>query len=227
MPEPVIEVRDCWKTYGEGSARVHAVCGVSLSVAPAEFIAIRGPSGCGKSTLLNLMGALDVPSQGSVTVGGKNLAALSDVGRSRIRRTDVATIFQSFNLLPTLRVIENVCLPGHLLRRPVSDVERDALRLLAAVGLENRSLAWPETLSGGEMQRAAVARALMNRPRVVLADEPTGNLDTVNAQRVTDLIAGLCQENGTAVVLVTHSAETAAMASRQLVMRDGRIEPEP
>ncbi|HET6387095.1 MAG TPA: ABC transporter ATP-binding protein [Armatimonadota bacterium] len=222
--DPVIRVIDCWKSYEEGGVPVHAVREVNLDVLPGEFLAIAGRSGSGKSTLLNLMGAMDTPSRGSVQIRGNDLAQSTDRQRAEIRRRDVATIFQSFNLLPTLRAAENVMLPGRLMRRPPAQLQREVDALLESVGLAGRASAWPDTLSGGELQRVAIARALINSPAVILADEPTGNLDSHNAELVLDLLVDLCRRHGAAIVMVTHSLEAAARADRMVTMSDGRLE---
>ena len=219
----VIRLEDCWKTYYQGSSETHAVQNVSLEVHRGEFAAITGRSGSGKSTLLNLMGALDTPTRGAVEVLGKNLAGLSDDQLAAVRRRDVSTVFQAYNLLPTLTVRENVELPAHLLSRRPADIESDVAALLESVGLAEHADDWPDSLSGGEAQRVAIARALVNHPAAVLADEPTGNLDSANAENILSLLRQLCEIRGAAIVMVTHSAEAAARADRIITMRDGRI----
>jgi putative ABC transport system ATP-binding protein len=215
------------KSYGGGSgaAGVDALLGVSLALEPGSFTALLGPSGCGKSTLLNLLGGLDRPTAGRVLVNGKDLATLSEDDRDAYRRKTAATVFQFFNLLPTMTALENVALP--LLLEGVSppDADARAARGLLDVGLVEKEHAYPYELSGGQMQRVAVARALANEPVLLLADEPTGNLDSKTGRQVLALVSGLVMERGITVVMATHSAEAAAHASRILRLRDGRLEP--
>jgi putative ABC transport system ATP-binding protein len=220
---PAIEVEVVERTYGRGDSEVHALQRVSLSVAKGEFVAIMGPSGSGKSTLLNLIGALDRPSAGRVLAGGRDIAALNAREAARYRRREVGFVFQSFNLLPRLTVLENVALP--LMFEGVVPAERDrkARGLLEDLGLGGRLQHKPGTLSGGEKQRVAIARALVNDPRVLLADEPTGNLDSKNAQAAMELLVELNRTRRQTIFLITHEAEVARHASRVVHMRDGRI----
>jgi putative ABC transport system ATP-binding protein len=215
------------KSYGggRGATGVDALLGVSLALEPGSFTALLGPSGCGKSTLLNLLGGLDRPTAGRVLVDGKDLATLSEDDRDAYRRKTAATVFQFFNLLPTMTALENVALP--LLLEGVSPTDADvrAARGLLDVGLADKEHAYPYELSGGQMQRVAVARALANEPALLLADEPTGNLDSKTGEQVLSLVAGLVKERGITVVMATHSAEAAARASRILRLRDGRLVP--
>jgi putative ABC transport system ATP-binding protein len=215
------------KSYGAGrlAAGVEALAEVSLVLEPGSFTALLGPSGCGKSTLLNLLGALDRPTSGRILVDGRDLAALSENDRDRYRRKTAATVFQFFNLLPTMTALENVALP--LLLDDVAPGEADAraARGLAAVGLSDKERAYPYELSGGQMQRVAVARALANEPTLLLADEPTGNLDSKAGEQVLGLVAALVRERGITVVIATHSSEAASYASRVLRLRDGRLQP--
>jgi len=212
------------KSYGGGgTAAVDALLDVSFALAPGSFTALVGPSGCGKSTLLNLLGALDVPSSGRILVEGKDLARLSESERDAYRRRTAATIFQFFNLLPTMTALENVALP--LLLDGVAPVEADARAAegLREIGLSGKQGAFPYELSGGQMQRVAVARALANGPALLLADEPTGNLDSKAGRDVLELIRGLVEERRVTCVMATHSAEAAAFAGSVLRMKDGRI----
>jgi len=215
------------KSYGggRGAAGVDALAGVSLSLEPGTFTALLGPSGCGKSTLLNLLGALDRPTAGRVLVDGRDLATLSEDERDAYRRKTAATVFQFFNLLPTMTALENVALL--LLLEGVSPAKADAraARGLADVGLGDKERAYPYELSGGQMQRVAVARALANEPALLLADEPTGNLDSKTGEQVLSLVLGLVKKRGITVVMATHSAEAAARASRILRLRDGMLVP--
>jgi putative ABC transport system ATP-binding protein len=215
------------KSYGggRGAAGVDALLGISLTLEPGSFTALLGPSGCGKSTLLNLLGALDRPTTGRVLVDGRDLATLSEDDRDGYRRKTAATIFQFFNLLPTMTALENVALPLLLEGVSPADANIRAARGLADVGLADKERAYPYELSGGQMQRVAVARALANEPALLLADEPTGNLDSRTGEQVLSLVARLVKERGITVVMATHSAEAAARASRILRLRDGRLEP--
>ena len=215
------------KSYGggRGAAGVDALLGVSLALEPGSFTALLGPSGCGKSTLLNLLGALDRPTAGRVLVDGKDLATLSEDDRDAYRRKTAATVFQFFNLLPTMTALENVALPLLLEGVSPADADARAARGLLDVDLGDKEHAYPYELSGGQMQRVAVARALANEPALLLADEPTGNLDSVTGEQVLALVSGLVKERGITVVMATHSAEAAAHASRILRLRDGRLEP--
>ena len=215
------------KSYGggRGAAGVDALLGVSLALEPGSFTALLGPSGCGKSTLLNLLGGLDRPTAGRVLVDGKDLATLSENDRDAYRRKTAATVFQFFNLLPTMTALENVALPLLLEGVSLADADVRAARGLLDVGLADKEHAYPYELSGGQLQRVAVARALANEPALLLADEPTGNLDSKTGEQVLTLVAGLVKEHGITVVMATHSAEAAAHASRILHLRDGRLEP--
>jgi putative ABC transport system ATP-binding protein len=216
-----------FKSYdpGPGSSPVEALADVSLALAPGTFTALLGPSGCGKSTLLNLLGALDRPTTGRVVVDGRDLATLREDERDRYRRRTAATIFQFFNLLPTMNALENVALPLLLDGVPPGEADARAASLLDEVGLSGRKGAYPYELSGGQMQRVAVARALANRPTLLLADEPTGNLDSKTGTQVLDLVSGLVADKGITVVMATHSADAAARASRILRLLDGRLVP--
>jgi putative ABC transport system ATP-binding protein len=227
---PVVEMRDVTKRYagaldgeaGGSVATVDALRGVSLSVGPGELVAIVGPSGSGKSTLLNLMGALDRATSGVVRIHGQDLAVLDDDGITALRRDRIGFVFQFFNLLPTLSALENVMLPSLLAGRRTREVRETARAQLAAVGLEKRTGHRPDQLSGGEMQRVAIARALAADPPLVLADEPTGNLDTRTGEGVLDLLTGAA--GARTVVLVTHDTRIAQRADRVLSIRDGVVE---
>jgi putative ABC transport system ATP-binding protein len=214
-----------WYLPGPGSAPVEALADVSLEIEPGSFTALLGPSGCGKSTLLNLLGALDLPTRGRVVVDGRDLAALSENERDTYRRRTAATVFQFFNLLPTMNALENVALPLLLDGAAAAEADGRASALLAEVGLSGKEHAYPYELSGGQMQRVAVARALANRTTLLLADEPTGNLDSKTGTQVLDLVSALVGEKGITVVMATHSADAAARASRVLRLLDGRLVP--
>lgn len=200
---------------------VQALCGVDLAIGEGEFVAIQGPSGCGKSTLLHILGALDVPTAGEVRFRGRRMDDIGD--RAAFRARTIGYIFQSFHLLPTLSAVENVMVP--MLEMPWSRRRRRerAAELLRAVGLADRMDHRPFALSGGERQRAAIARSLANDPAVLLADEPTGNLDSASAARVLDLLRMFHSERGMAMVVVTHDPSVAGQAARRLQMQDGRI----
>ncbi len=212
------------KSYGRGETAVRAVAGVSLAIAPREFVAIVGPSGSGKSTLLHLMAGLDLPDAGQVFVGGKSLQALSDDAVTVLRRRQIGVVFQFFNLLPMLTAEENVALPLVLDGVRLRAARPRARAMLERVGLGHRARHRPDQLSGGEMQRVAIARALVTGPLVLLADEPTGNLDSHTGEEILALVREMAERHGQAVVMVTHDARAAAHAQRVLAMRDGQVE---
>ena len=220
---PVARLVEVVKEYSLGAQRVRAVDGITLEVPCGEFLALMGRSGSGKSTVLNLLAGIDVASSGQVWVEGQELGRLTDDALTRLRRDRLGIIYQFFNLLPTLSVRENVALPALLAGARERDALERADTLLGEVDLENRAAARPHTVSGGEMQRAAVARALIHRPALLLADEPTGNLDSLNADQVLALLRRVGEAHALTVVLVTHSREAAAIADRVVELRDGRI----
>lgn len=219
----VLVIDSVEKTYNGGLRPVAALRGVSFEAGAGEFIALMGPSGCGKSTLLHLVGGMDFPSKGRVSLDGVVLNELGEEALARMRRTSIGFVFQFFNLLPTLTVVENVSLP--MLLDGASEIQssKRSNDLLDRVGLAERAYHFPAQLSGGELQRAAVARAVVTRPRVVLADEPTGNLDTDSGSQVMKLLADLNRDSGVTILLATHSEEAAGYASRMIRMRDGLI----
>jgi ABC-type lipoprotein export system ATPase subunit len=219
----VVTLDKVTKEYrGDGQA-VRAVDGVSLDIAPGSFVALVGRSGCGKSTLLNLAGAMDFPTSGEVRVDGTATSTLDDAGITRLRREKVGFIFQSFQLLPTLSVAENVELPL-LLAGAGGDARAAAMLRLEWVELESLSARLPHQLSGGQMQRVAIARALVHEPKLLLADEPTGNLDTMTGNVILALLRRIATEQKTAILMATHSSEAAALSDSVVFMRDGRIE---
>ncbi|HRY45580.1 MAG TPA: ABC transporter ATP-binding protein [Thermoanaerobaculia bacterium] len=222
----VVEVRKSWGEGGSGGdgTVAEALAGVSFVLEPGELVALLGPSGCGKSTLLHLLGGLDRPTSGQVTVNGHDLARLSEADLDLYRRRTAATVFQLFNLLPTMTALENVALPLLLDGVPASEADGRAERLLGEVGLAAKSGSFPWQLSGGQMQRVAVARALVASPALLLADEPTGSLDSRSGAQVLDLIAELASARGVTVLLATHSEPAAGRARRVLRLRDGLLE---
>jgi len=220
----MIELIDTTKTYYQGRRVVSAVRGVSLAVQGGEFVAIMGPSGSGKSTLMHLMGALDTPTTGRAVFQGEDLQSLTDTARSLLRRNRIGFVFQAFNLLPTLTAAENVALPLLLGGSPRRETLNRARASLERVGLSERADHFPEEMSGGEMQRVAVARALVTSPDAVLCDEPTGNLDSVTSREILTLLAGLPEPGRRAVVMVTHDANAAQYGTRIVRIRDGVVE---
>jgi putative ABC transport system ATP-binding protein len=221
---PAIDLAQVSRTYGLGTAdEVRALRQVDLQIPPGEFLSVEGPSGCGKTTLLNLLGLLDSPTAGEVRWDGRTVGQLPDRERSRLRLTGVGFIFQRFYLLPTLTARENVELPMRPLRVSRTERARRASALLAEVGLAGRERAFPHQLSGGEEQRVAVARSLANRPGVLLADEPTGELDSANTRAILDLLVRVRGDRNATLLLVTHNPEVAGRARRHLTMRDGTI----
>ncbi len=223
QPIPMLEFIEVVKSFGTGPLEVRALGGISLRVDPGEFVAIMGPSGCGKSTLLHLAGALEEPSAGRVIVGGADLATLDARARSELRRRAVGYVFQRLNLIPALTAVENVMLPLELDGIATGDARRTALDALRSVGLDHHLDRYPDDFSGGQQQRIAIARAIVGERRLLLADEPTGALDTLNSDHVVELLRTLCDEHGTSVVMVTHEPRFASWADRVVFLRDGRI----
>jgi putative ABC transport system ATP-binding protein len=226
MQPPALVAREVEKTYGDAGEPVVALRRVSLTLEAGEFVAIMGPSGCGKSTLLHVCGAMDRPTRGSVRIGEQELAALDDAALTRVRRETIGFVFQFFNLLPMLTVRENIALPRLLAGADASSTLRDATQLAGRVGLAHRLDHRPAQLSGGELQRAAIARALVHRPALLIADEPTGNLDSANGAHILDLLVELHAETGVSILLATHAEDVARLADRIIRMKDGRIERE-
>jgi len=218
-----IEARDVAKVYGAGSAEVRALRGVDLTVAGGEFVAIMGPSGSGKSTLLHILGALETPSAGTVAVGGLRYEGLDDRSLTRFRRDHIGFVFQFFNLLSSLSAHENVLLPALIAGRSDDASRRRSLELLARVGLGDRAEHLPSELSGGEQQRVSIARALLLEPELILADEPTGNLDSHAGRDVLGLLREINREDGHTVVMVTHDPRAAAVSDRVVFLRDGQV----
>lgn len=222
--DAILKTEDLKMTYRVGKVDVNALRGVNLSVAPGEFVSIMGPSGCGKSTLLHILGALLKPSAGRVIIDGEELAAMSDASRTDLRRRKIGFVFQRFNLFPTLTAEGNLKLAEHIHGNGRSAVDENTRReILQLLRLENKMRHKPLELSGGEQQRVAIARAIINRPAIILADEPTGNLDTENSTIVLDMLRKLNRELNQTVVMITHNPEAAAIASRTIEMRDGMI----
>ena len=220
---PVLEVLDVYKSYQRGDQAVRALRGVTLRVSASELVAVVGPSGCGKSTLLHVCGAMDRPSQGEVRFRGRDLGSLDDDALTKLRRQSVGFVFQSFNLLPTLTVAQNIGLPLLLDGQLEGDAMRAAATMAEQVGLSSRLEHLPQQLSGGEAQRAAIARAVIHQPVVLMADEPTGNLDSENGIRVLELLVALNRESNTSIVLATHDEYVASRMGRVVPMQDGQI----
>jgi putative ABC transport system ATP-binding protein len=223
---PRLTATDLHKTYVTGEARVTALAGVSFTLDEGDFLALMGPSGCGKSTLLHLCGAMDRASAGHLTFDGQDLSSLGDDQLTRLRRDRIGFVFQFFNLLPTLTLGDNIALPCLLAGMAAAEADQRAARLAHRVGIEHRLQHYPQQVSGGELQRAAIARALVHQPALLIADEPTGNLDSENGTRVLALLSELNQETGTTILLATHASEVAAAAKHVRQMRDGRFEDE-
>ena len=225
VTDAIIRVRGLHKTYRVGDVAVEVLKGIDLSISDGEFLAVMGPSGSGKSTLLYLLGGMERPTTGSVTIKGQDVAAMDDRAASLLRRRHVGFVYQFYNLIPNLNVEENLLLPALLDGVALDERRRVLDDVLAAIGLTHRRGHTPRELSGGEQQRVAIGRALINRPDVILADEPTGNLDSSTGEEIMALLARVNRELGRTIVLVTHAAEAAAHAQRIVSMRDGRLEP--
>ncbi|HEY6509645.1 MAG TPA: ABC transporter ATP-binding protein [Vicinamibacterales bacterium] len=219
----LIETRDLWKTYVMGEEEIHALRGVSIQIERGEYVAIMGPSGSGKSTLMNLIGCLDTPSKGSYLLNGKQVGEMNDNELARIRNQEIGFVFQTFNLLPRASALQNVELPLVYAGVPSKDRQARAREALEKVELASRMSHKPNELSGGQRQRVAIARALDNQPSILLADEPTGNLDSKTGTEIMALFARL-HEAGNTIVLVTHEADVAAFAHRTISVRDGQVE---
>ena len=223
MNEPLLSARNLTRTYTLGKRALEVLRGVNLDVARGEFLALRGESGAGKSTLLHLIGGLDTPNAGEIHFAGQNLAALSQSELAHFRRHRVGFVFQSYYLLPELDALENVCLPARVARLPAAQAGARGRDLLARVGLKDRMEHKPYELSGGEQQRVAIARALINEPELLLADEPTGNLDSHTGGEIIELLKNLRDEKQTTLVIATHDANVAATAPKVVHLVDGQI----
>jgi len=220
---PVLVARDLAKVYGEGAGAVRALDGASLEIARGEIVAIMGPSGSGKSTMLHLLGALETPSAGTISLGGERYDGLDDAGLTAVRRDRIGFVFQFFNLLPALSAEENVLLPALIAGESADAVRARARSLLERVGLGHRVGHLPSELSGGEQQRVSIARALLREPELVLADEPTGNLDSRSSDEVLRLLRELSESERQTLIMVTHDPGVAAIADRVVFLRDGRV----
>ncbi len=222
-PLPIVAMRNAGKSYGKGAGVVHALRGVSTTIKPGEFVALCGPSGSGKSTLLNLMGGIDYPTEGDVFLMGQSLAALNDAQTATLRANAIGFVFQFFNLLPVLSVFDNVYYPL-MLNGYSRKVARDqVMEIIEKVGLSNHYRRQPGELSGGQQQRVAIARALVKRPALIVADEPTGNLDSQTGQEIIELLLTMNDEFRTTFVISTHSLQLRKMAKRVLDIEDGRL----
>jgi putative ABC transport system ATP-binding protein len=219
--EPILKTEDLWKVYRQGKVEVSALRGVNFEVAPGEFVAVMGPSGCGKSTLLYVIGGLARATRGRVLVDGNDLAQMSDAGRTKLRRHKVGFVFQRFNLLPTLDAYGNIAIAQHIHGDGFDPHRFDVVTKM--LGLHDRLHHRPSEMSGGEQQRVAIARAIINEPKIVLADEPTGNLDTKNSETVLAMLRQLNKDLGQTIVMITHNPEAAAYADTVVHMRDGVI----
>ncbi|MCC6293553.1 MAG: ABC transporter ATP-binding protein [Bryobacterales bacterium] len=218
----LISIHNLSKSYRVGEVTVEALRGVDLEVAAGEFLSIVGPSGSGKSTLFHILGGLTPPTRGSVSIDGVNLAEMSDAGRTNMRKTKVGFVFQKYNLLPTLTARDNIAIARHIAGKPL---EHDAWfsEVLDLLGISGRLDHKPRAMSGGEQQRVAIARAIVNHPAILLADEPTGNLDTKNSDAVLNVLRGLNERLGQTILMITHNPEAAAYGHRIVNMRDGQI----
>lgn len=222
MSEPIIRVENLRKVFHVGKVDVEALRGVDLEIARGEFVSIVGPSGSGKSTLFHIIGGLTPPTGGKVHIEGQDVSTLSDAGRTNLRKTMVGFVFQKFNLLPTLTAADNIAIARHIAGNTGGEDPQFA-ETLKLLGIAHRLHHKPSELSGGEQQRVAIARAVVNHPAILLADEPTGNLDTANSQTVLDVLRGLNEKLGQTILMITHNPDAAAYGHRTVHMRDGRI----
>ncbi|MBM3309770.1 MAG: ABC transporter ATP-binding protein [Candidatus Altiarchaeales archaeon] len=222
--KPIIKLEDVWKVYKMGKVEVQALRGLSLEIYPCEFVAIMGPSGSGKSTTMNMVGCLDIPTKGKILLEDRDISELHESDLAQIRGRVIGFVFQQFNLIPSLTALENVMLPMIFQDIPSFEREGRAGKLLKMVGLGDRMNHRPNELSGGEQQRVAMARALSNNPRVILADEPTGNLDTKTGKEVMLMLTKLHEEESKTIVMVTHDPNVASYADRTIKLEDGRVD---
>ena len=220
---PIIQVERLTKIYKVGQVEVPALRGIDLEIQPGEFVCVLGPSGSGKSTLFHIIGGLTHPSSGRVFIEGQDIFQLPDIERTRLRRRKIGFVFQRYNLLPTLTARDNILIARYLAGNTNHDLDEDFQELLDYLGIENRLNHKPSALSGGEQQRVAIARALINKPAILLADEPTGNLDTENSRNVLNLLKGLNRRIGQTILLITHEPAVASYADRILHIRDGQL----
>ena len=223
MSAPLIELRAITKTYGQGQAAFQALCGVDLSIAEGDFVAVMGPSGSGKSTLMNILGCLDTPTSGTYILNNKDVSQMHDDELAEIRNKEIGFVFQTFNLMPRTTALNNVALPMIYAGYSKSDRNKRAKEVLEQVNLADRMDHQPNQLSGGQRQRVAIARALVNKPSIILADEPTGNLDSKTSTEIMKLFGDI-HKLGNTVILVTHEEEIASYANRVIRLRDGMIE---
>ena len=219
-----IEIRDLHKTFRVGDVEVHALRGATLRVESGEFVAIVGPSGSGKSTMFHILGGLTPPTSGQVMIDGQDVAAMSDAERTRLRKTTLGFVFQKYNLLPTLSAADNIEIARHIAGKHSHDRDPQFEEALQLLGIAGRLHHKPRALSGGEQQRVAIARAIVNHPALLLADEPTGNLDTENSNAVLEVLRNLNHRLGQTILMITHNPEAADFADRVIRMRDGRVE---
>ena len=220
--DPMIEIRDLKKTYHVGEIDVHALRGVNLSVERGEFVAVVGPSGSGKSTLFHILGGLTPPTSGSIHIDGRDLLSMTEAERTNLRKTSVGFVFQKYNLLPTLSAADNIEIARDIAGKK-GPLDPQFEEILGLLGIKGRLHHKPRALSGGEQQRVAIARSIVNRPAILLADEPTGNLDTENSAAVLGLLCDLNTRLGQTILMITHNPEAAAYAHRIVKMRDGRV----
>jgi len=223
MPEPIIKLEDVWKVYQLGKVELTALKGISLDINRGDFVTIMGPSGSGKSTLLNMIGTLDVPTKGKVFLKGKDIASFSENQLSQLRGKTIGFVFQEFNLLPNLDVLENITLPMVFQGVGLEERKAKAEKLASSVDLKERILHQPSELSGGERQRVAIARAFANDPEVVIADEPTGNLDSITGKKVMEILTDFHKKEGKTVVVVTHDPNIADYSEKIVNIKDGQI----
>jgi putative ABC transport system ATP-binding protein len=223
MNNDIIQIAGLKKIYSVGDVEVQALRGVDLNVGRGEFLVVVGPSGSGKSTLFHIVGGLTSPSAGKVVIDGEDMTGMTDTGRTRLRRGKVGFIFQKYNLLPTLTAMDNILMARHFSGKNGQPLDEQFHDLLKLLGIQNRLHHRPRALSGGEQQRVAIARALVNHPAILLADEPTGNLDTENSDRVLSVLRDLNEKLGQTILMITHNPEAAAYGHRTVTMRDGRL----